>query len=180
MVQGINDKRKELAHVRRDKIRFVVQLRREIGQVRGDHFIDITLFIVFIKFIKTVREKTECGADEYPARIAFFYLSCNVQHASARGDHIVDDDHILAVYVVPEEFMGDDRVLAVYDHGIIAAFIEHTHVYPQNVGEVYGSVHGSFIGAYDHQMILIRDQVRNRAEDGFHELVGRTEAVESA
>ena len=60
--------------------------------------------------------------------------------------------------VVPQEFMGDDGVLAVYHGGVIAALVEHTHVDAQDVGKVNGAVHGAFIRADDHQVVLVHGE----------------------
>ncbi len=35
--------------------------------------------------------------------------------------------------------MGNDRVLSVYDGGVIAAFVEHTHIDAKDVGEIYST-----------------------------------------
>ena len=51
--------------------------------------------------------------------------------------------------------MGHDGVLSVDYSGIVAALVEHTHLYAENVGEVDCSVHGSLVRADDHQMFLI-------------------------
>ena len=46
--------------------------------------------------------------------------------------------------------MGYDRILSV-DYGrVVAAFIEHSHVHTQDIGEINGAVHRSLIRADDH------------------------------
>ena len=51
--------------------------------------------------------------------------------------------------------MGNDRVAAVNDSGVVTALIEHTHINSEVVGQVYGTVHGTLIRADDHEMILV-------------------------
>ena len=67
--------------------------------------------------------------------------------------------------------MGDDGVLAVYHGGVIPAFVEHTHVDAQNIGKVNGAVHGAFIRAYDHQVLLVHGKIRFRPQKSLHELI---------
>ena len=63
--------------------------------------------------------------------------------------------------------MCHDRVLSVYDGGVISSLIEHTHIDAEHVGEVYGTRHRSLVRADDHQMIVVNRQIRNRTKKGF-------------
>ena len=75
--------------------------------------------------------------------------------------------------------MGHDGVLAV-DYGrVVTALIKHSHIDAENVGEINGTVHCSFVRAYHHQALLIDDQFRLCPKKGFHELVRRIEVVET-
>ena len=51
--------------------------------------------------------------------------------------------------------------LAIYDHGVIAALIEHTDVDAEHMLAKYsGTVQCAFIRADDHHMILVDDEIR--------------------
>ena len=75
--------------------------------------------------------------------------------------------------------MSNDRVLSVYDCGIVTAFIEHTHVYAKDIGEVNGSGHCSFVRADDHQVIIVNAEIRNPFDQRFQELISREKVVKS-
>ena len=76
--------------------------------------------------------------------------------------------------------MCDDRIFAVYDDGIISSFVKHSHVHSEYIGKVDGSVHRSFVRTDDHEMLLVRNEIRYRAKESFHELIGRIETVKTA
>ena len=75
--------------------------------------------------------------------------------------------------------MCNDRIFTIYDGRIITAFVEHTHINTEYVGEVYGSLHCTFIRADDHQMVFVCFQIRFCFKQSFDELVQRVEAVET-
>ena len=51
--------------------------------------------------------------------------------------------------------MGNDGIAAVYDAGIIPALIEHSHVEPQDIGDVDRAAHAAFVRADDHHMVAV-------------------------
>src|SRR5699024_4073455 len=168
MVERIDDESDKFAHIGHYKVRLLFGLWRKVGQVGGDDPVDVAFLIVLVKVIKAFCEKAKGGADENPSRAPVLDLSCHIQHTFSGGDHIVHDDHMFSLDVFPQEFMGDDGVLAVYHGGVIPAFVEHTHVDAQNVGKVNGAVHGAFIRAYDHQVLLVLGKIRFRPQKSLH------------
>src|SRR5699024_5681067 len=83
VIERINDQGKELAHVRRYKIRLLVQFRRQISQISCNYFIDVSFIVIIVKFIKSVCKQPECGAYEDTAGITLFYLPGYIQHTPA-------------------------------------------------------------------------------------------------
>ena len=75
--------------------------------------------------------------------------------------------------------MGHNGILSIYDLGIISALVEHSHIHAKHVGKIHGPVHGAFIRADDHQMILVHSQIGHLAEQRLHELVKGIEAVKA-
>ena len=69
--------------------------------------------------------------------------------------------------------MSNDGVLAVYDAGVIAAFVEHTHIHAEYVGHVDGTAHAALIRADDHHGVFINVKIRNSLEKTLDELVNR-------
>ena len=84
-------------------------------------------------------EQTVGCADEYTSGFTLFELTGNIQHTFSGCDHVINDNNIFALYGITEEFVSNDRVFAVDNSGIVAAFVEHTHIYAKNIGKVYGS-----------------------------------------
>ena len=71
--------------------------------------------------------------------LSFLDLFGNIQHTFSGCDHVINDNNIFALYGITEEFVSNDRVFAVDNSGVVAAFVEHTHIYAKNIGKVYGS-----------------------------------------
>ena len=86
---------------------------------------------------------------------------------------------LIHIYIVPQEFMSDNGILAVYDGGIIPAFIEHTGIDAENIAEVYGTIQRAFIRADDDGVLLVNYQIILCIEQGTHELIGRGEIVKA-
>ena len=167
MVKRIDDACHIFAHLCRLIPRTGNEFRCTVGQVGGDDFADIAFLIVSIEFLQTICEEAEGGADKDVVSAALFDLFCNVEHTLTGGDHIVDDDNIFSCYGIAEKLMCHDRVLSVYDGGVISSLIEHTHIDAEHVGEVYGTRHRSLVRADDHQMIVVDRQIRNGTKKGF-------------
>ena len=62
-----------------------------------------------------------------------------IEWAAQSGSYIIEDDYVFSFYGRAKEFVCYDRVTSVYDGCVVTAFVEHTHVYTENVGEVHGS-----------------------------------------
>src|SRR5699024_9617023 len=125
-----------------------------------------------VKAVQSVGEQTEGGADKDLAGLSLFQGSGNLTHAFTGGNHVVDNEHVLALHVRAEELIGDDGVASVDDAGIIASLIEHAHVQPEHVGDVDGTAHTALIGADDHHVIGVDDEVVLVAQQVLDELIG--------
>ena len=75
--------------------------------------------------------------------------------------------------------MGHNRVASVHDTGVVSAFVEHTHIYAQVVGQIYGAAHRSLIGADYHQVILVNLQCLIMGEEGLDKLISRHKIIKS-
>ena len=51
--------------------------------------------------------------------------------------------------------MGNDWVTSIDNTGVIAAFVEHTHVNTQVVCQIYGAGHSALVRADNHQVVLV-------------------------
>ena len=149
VVECIDDISKILAHATADIPGAVLQFGFLINEIGGDDLVDDAIFIGFVEFLDAVCEQAKGLADEYSFRFALFELSRHFDDAVAGRKHVVDHDHVLAFYAGAQEFMGNNRVLAVDDLCVIAALVEHTHIKPQDVGVVDGTLHATLVRADD-------------------------------
>jgi len=150
-----------------------------IIQVRSNHFMDITLFIILIKLLQSICKQAKRSTNKYTICIPVFQLFCHIQHALAGRNHIINNDHILAGYRVAQELMSNDRVFTIYNGRIITTFVEHTHINTKNIGEIYSSCHSTFIRADDHQMFVVDLQIRYGTKQRFQELISRHEIIKT-
>ena len=153
--------------------------KRQVGEVGSDYPVEPAVFIGLVEGLKAIGEQSEGTADENTLCIHFLQLSGGIQHAFSGGNHIVNNDNVLSVNAVSQEFMGDDGVLAVYNGGIIAALVEHAGIDAEYISEIYGAVKGAFIGADNDSMILIDDQIILRIKQRPHELIRRRKIVKT-
>ena len=72
MIHRINDQCKELTHICFNEIRFIMKLRRQIGQIGCDQSVQIALFIIFIELVKTFCEETKSSTYKYTLSTAVF------------------------------------------------------------------------------------------------------------
>ena len=100
VVHEVDNGSKEFAHVGFYIIR-AFQKFRGLGQVCGDYFIEITFFIGFIKGFEAIGKQAESAADEYSFGVHGFQLFGGVNHAAAGRNHIINDNHIFSVNIVP-------------------------------------------------------------------------------
>ena len=179
MVQGIDDPCHVIEHISLNIVFTAEQFRRAVCKVRGYELSEHSLLIVLIELLDAFGEETECCAYKHASCTAGFDLLAYIKHGTAGCDHIVDDDAILALDRITEELMCYDRVFPVHDLGVITALVEHTHVGTENIGEIYRTVRCAFVRADDHEVILIKFQIRNRFEQSFQELICRHEIIKA-
>ena len=139
MIDDVHNTCKIFAHISLYIVRSGEKLRNTVVQVCGDNLINPAFLIVSIKFIHALSKQTIGGADEYTVSVALLDLFGNIKHTLAGGDHVIDNDNVLTLHRVTKELVSYDRVLAVYNGGIITSLVEHTHIYAKNIGEVYSS-----------------------------------------
>ena len=72
MIHRINDQCKELTHICFNEIRFIMKLRRQIGQIGCDQSVQIALLIIFIELVKTFCEETKSSTYKYTLSSAVF------------------------------------------------------------------------------------------------------------
>ena len=88
-----------------------------------------------------------------------FELSGGINHAAAGGDHIIDDNDILACNVASEELVRHNRIGTSYDPGVIATLIKHAGIGTQDICKVDRTVKRSLVGRNDGQVFLVYNQV---------------------
>ena len=139
VVQGINEQSNIFAHIAVYIIFFLQKLIRLVHQIGGEQSVEITSREGFVEFFHSICEESEGGAHE-DLTCSFVLQKCgNFQHAVAGGDHVINNDHILARNIGSQKLMGNDRIAAVNDSGVITAFVEHTHIHAQYVGQIDGT-----------------------------------------
>ena len=179
VVQGIDDVGDIFAHVAVDVPFPAQQLRCLIDQVRSQHPVDDSFFISPVEFVQAAGEQPEGGEDEYLVRPAVLQLRSHLQHAVPGGDHVIDDDHVLALHAGAQEFVGDDGIASVDYPCVVAPLIEHAHVQAQHIGTVDGPGHAALVGAYDHHVVSVYLQVPHMAQQPLDELIGRLHGLEA-
>ena len=155
MIQGINDVGNVFAQVAVGVVRLLEQFRCLVYQVGGEDVVKQAVFISLVELVQSIGEQTEGSADKDLACFALFQLRSNFQNAVSGRNHIVNDDHVLSFHVSTQEFMGNDGVAAIDDPGVVAAFVEHTHIQPQDVCHVDGTAHAAFIRADHHHIVFV-------------------------
>ena len=71
MVHEVDQGGHELAHVRLDEIGPAVKHRGQVGEVRGDHLVEVPLLIGLIEGLQAVCEQPEGTADKDPLGVHF-------------------------------------------------------------------------------------------------------------
>ena len=122
-VHEVADGGRELAHLGFYVIGAGQEFRDLVGQVGGDDPVEPALFVGRVEGFHAVREEAEGCADEHPLRAHLLQLPGGIQHAAAGRDHVVDDDDIPALDIVPQEFVRHDGILAVDDDGVVPALV---------------------------------------------------------
>ena len=130
-----------------------------ITQVRAYYLFKHTLVICIVKLFDPFRKQSESTADIYAFGIHCLKLFGGIYHATAGAYHVVDNDDVFTVYIVPEELMCNDGIFTVYDLCVVASFIEHTGIHTENAAEIYGTVKSSLVGRDDYKVVFIDDKV---------------------
>ena len=98
MIECVDDERDVFAHIAVDIVRFGQKLRSLVDQVgRKDAAYDAVL-VGLVESFHTICEQAECGGCEDPFCFSPLQLCGNLDDAVSLGDHVVDDDHILALH----------------------------------------------------------------------------------
>ena len=179
VVESIDDVGNVLAHTYLNIPRLGSKLGIVIDEVGGEDLIDDTFLVSLIEALKTVGKESEGGKVEDSLCTALLDLLCNVKERVAGGDHIVNDDNVLARQILTEVFVRDDGVLAVYDTGVIAALVEHTDVKPRNRGEEHTSAHCALVGRDDDELFLIKGNIGDCLYECLYHLICRTVVVKT-
>ena len=109
VIQRIDDQRKELAHVTADIIRLISELFRLIHEIRRDQQIEYAVLVCAVEFADAAGKDAESRADKNALRLLALQELSGLKHLVSGGDHVVDDNDILAIHAGPEELVRDDR-----------------------------------------------------------------------
>ena len=75
--------------------------------------------------------------------------------------------------------MVENRVHPIYESGVIAALVEHTHIQSQDVGVVYSAFHAALVRADDEHVVFVDLEIVYAAEEPFDELISRLDSVKA-
>jgi hypothetical protein len=97
VIECVNNKRNVLGKVNLTEPLSFKKLGRTVNKVCCENLADPALFISFIKGIETIAEKTEGTANIDVSCTHILKTLCNVNHRIAGGNHIVNNDNVLAL-----------------------------------------------------------------------------------
>ena len=155
MVEGVDDQGNVFAHVAGDIVVFGKKLRGLVNQVSGEQLVEDAIFVGFVEFFQAIGEETEGGTDIDSTCTSFFEERGNFKYCISGGNHIIDENHVFAFKVWSKEFVGCDWMAAIHSFGIIKTFVVHSHIYPQDIGQIDSAVHASFVRADDHEVVIV-------------------------
>ena len=136
--------------------------------------------LFFASCTMTVAEEAEGGEDEDTVGTACLQLPGNIDHRFARRDHIVHHDDIHPLRIAAEVFVRLNGVLTVDDHRIVAALVKHTKLNAEHRGIVHTARHRPLIGRNDHDLFLVKFNIRVLMHKRLDHLVGGAEVIEAA
>ena len=96
MVERVDEISEVFAHAAAHVPGALLEFGLLVDQVCCDDLVELAFRIGFIKFLDSISEESEGLADENSAGFSFLEGSGHFNNAVAGGEHIVDDDHILA------------------------------------------------------------------------------------
>ena len=128
MIERINDVGNVFAHAAADVPGALQKLGRLINQVCSQNPVDQSIAVSLVKFLKTAGKQTEGREYKNTSGLALLQTSCDLEHTLTGGNHVIDDDHVLALNGGAKEFVGQNRIAAVHYSCIVSSLVEHTHV----------------------------------------------------
>lgn len=155
VVKSVDDQSNVFAHVAGDIVVFGKKLRGLVDQVSGEQLVEDAIFVGFVEFFQAIGEETKGGTDIDSTCTSFFEERGNFKYCISGGNHIIDENHVFAFKVWSKEFVGSDWMTAIYSFGVIKTLVVHSHVYSQDIGQIDGTVHASFIRADDHEVVIV-------------------------
>ena len=180
MIQRINHKCNIFTHIAANIIRPLQKLRRLIDQVRCKNRINQSVLISLIKLLKPVRKQPEGCSREDPSCLALLQLARHIQNAVSRGDHIIQDNHILALHRGTQEFMGNNRVAPVHNPRVITSLVEHPHVKIQHICKIDRASGCAFIRTDGHHMVIVNLKVIITVKESLYKLIGGLDRLKAA
>ena len=126
VIDRVDDERNVLAHIYLCIPRTRDGLGLAVVKVGRENLGDGAVFVGFVEIFKSVAEESERREHENAAGASFFKFGGNVDHTVSGGDHIVNNDDVLALDGTTEVLVSLYRVASVYDSGVIASLIKHT------------------------------------------------------
>ena len=155
------------------------QFRHTVSQVRTQNSSQDTLLNRFIKSGQATGEEGEgCVADDILGA-AGLQLACNLQHGIAGRNDIVRDKYGLTFNAFAQILMCNNGIAAINHAGVVTALIEHTQIAAQNTGEIHITVQRTFIGADDHEVVLIEGQVRHISQQSLQNLISGHDVIKA-
>ncbi len=97
VVQSVDEQSDVLAHIAVYIIRAAQELRSLVYQVGGKELRHEAVLIGLVELSQAVGEQGEGAEDKDAVSAAALQFLHNLDHALAGGNHIVHDDHILAL-----------------------------------------------------------------------------------
>ena len=159
MIKVVDNEGNILAHIHINVVGSLKKIRSLIYQVCGQYPVNDSLIIILVKLCKSPRKQTKGSAHKNLPGLPALQLLGHIHDTLTRGNHVVDDEHVLTLHAGSQELMCHDGIAAAHDFRVIAALIEHTHVQPQHVGKIHGSSRAALIRTDDHHMAAVNLQV---------------------
>ena len=179
MVERLYNVGNVLGHVNLHKPVLFCQLGAAVNQVGGQYAVDQTGLVSLVELVAAVGEQTERSASKYALGTSVLELGCYVKQRFARGDHVVHDQHVLAVQILTEVLVSLDGIFTVDYDGVVTALVEHTDVQTQHRGIVHASLHSTLVGRNDHHAVLIDYDIRHASDQRLDHLVGGSDVVKA-
>ena len=126
VIKGIDDQCNVFAHINLGIPGASKKLGCSVNEVGRHNAGKEPLLISLIHQRKTVAEQAKCGKDEDSIGAARLQLTGNIDHGFTGGDHIVNHDDVHHLGIAAEILVGLNGSLAVDNHRVITALVEHT------------------------------------------------------